>query len=68
MKKTCDFCHCGDSPQNPVGYYKINAGAWGTICKKCKMMKESTEGMKLSEGSFLSEVMPESAPSNLTIL
>lgn len=68
MNKTCDFCHCEETPDNPIGYYKINAGAWGKVCRKCKMMKESTEGIRMSEGSFLSEVMPEKAPSNMSIL
>ena len=68
MKKSCDFCHCEDTPENPIGYYKINAGAWGSICKRCKMMHESANGVKLTEGQFLSEVLPEKAPSNMTIL
>jgi hypothetical protein len=68
MKKTCDFCHCEETPDNPIGYYKINAGAWGSVCRKCKMMKESTEGIRLSEGTFLSEVLPEKAPNGMSVL
>lgn len=68
MNKTCDFCHCEETPDNPIGYYKINAGAWGKVCRKCKMMKESTEGIRLSEGTFLSEVLPEKAPNGMSVL
>ena len=68
MKKTCDFCHCEDSPQNPVGYYKVNVGTWGSICQKCKTMHESANGVKLTEGSFLSEVLPDRKPENMSIL
>ena len=67
MKKTCDFCHCEDSPSNPVGYYKINAGAWGSVCRQCKMMQESA-GSRLTEGVFLSEVLPEVPPQGKSIL
>ena len=57
MTKKCDFCQQPETPDNPIGVYRINAGAWGHVCEHCKMMHESNGGF-VEKGAFLSETMP----------
>lgn len=67
--RRCEICNSMETPENPIGFRKINVGKWMAICRKCAELRES-KGQMAEQGTFLAEYEPTAGktPEHLSYL